>query len=68
MHRDPIKAREVQQHNAAVRALDNPVKLAQAARIVRVALERKRLTLADLTDDQRTEMAPLTRPTAKVAE
>ena len=35
---------------AAVRALDNPVALERAARIVRVALERKRLTLDDLTE------------------
>lgn len=34
---------------AAERAVDDPVKLAKAARIVRVALARQRLTLADLT-------------------
>ena len=32
----------------ALRAIDDPAKLAKAARIVRLALERKRLTLADL--------------------
>jgi hypothetical protein len=37
--------------NAAIRALDDPVALARAARIVRVALERRRLTVADLTPD-----------------
>lgn len=36
---------------AAERAVDDPAALARAARIVRVALERNRLTLADLTDD-----------------
>ncbi len=33
---------------AAVRALDDPVKLARAARIIRVALERRRIALAEL--------------------
>lgn len=42
------KARTVQQENAARRAIDDPVTLARAARIVRVALERERLTLDDL--------------------
>lgn len=31
------------------RAIDDPVQLAQAARIVRAALDRKRVALADLT-------------------
>jgi hypothetical protein len=35
----------------AARAVDDPVKLARAARIVRVALERKRLTIAELLPD-----------------
>ena len=35
--------------NQASRAVDDPVKLARAARIVRVALARKKLTLAELT-------------------
>jgi hypothetical protein len=42
------KARAQQQENAARRAIDDPVKLARAARIVRVALERQRLTVDDL--------------------
>jgi hypothetical protein len=42
------KARERQQQNAALRALDDPVKLAQAARVVRAALERRKLTVSDL--------------------
>lgn len=33
----------------AQRAIDDPVKLAHAARIVRAALARQRITLADLT-------------------
>lgn len=36
-------------HKAALRALDDPAKLARAARIVRAALERQRLTIQDLT-------------------
>lgn len=32
----------------AIRAIDDPAKLARAARIVRIALERQRLSLADL--------------------
>jgi hypothetical protein len=34
---------------AAHRAIDDPVKLARAARIIRAALDRDRITLADLT-------------------
>lgn len=41
----------VQQY-AAERAIDDPAKLAKAARIVRIALERKRLKLADLLPDE----------------
>ncbi len=39
------------EHNrrAAFRAVDDPVKLARAARIVRAALARKKISLADLT-------------------
>ncbi len=48
-HRDPaVAARRAHQRNAALRAIDDPVKLQRAARIVRAALERNRLTLADL--------------------
>lgn len=32
----------------AIRAIDDPAKLARAARIVRIALERQRISLADL--------------------
>ena len=35
--------------NQANRAVDDPAKLARAARIVRAALARKRLTLNELT-------------------
>jgi hypothetical protein len=35
-------------HNQAVRAIDDPAKLARAARIVRVALARKKLTVDEL--------------------
>jgi hypothetical protein len=35
--------------NQANRAVDDPAKLARAARIVRAALERQKLTIADLT-------------------
>ncbi|WP_405071564.1 hypothetical protein OG558_19700 [Kribbella sp. NBC_01510] len=49
MRPDPAaKARAKHEENAAVRALDDPAKLARAARIVRVALERQQLTLDDL--------------------
>ena len=36
------------QLQAAERAIDDPAKLARAARIVRLAIERRRLTLEDL--------------------
>lgn len=42
------KARAELLRRSAIRATDDPVKLARAARIVRAALERNRLTLADL--------------------
>ncbi len=49
---DPaIAARRAHQRNAALRAIDDPVKLQRAARIVRAALERNRLTLADLAPE-----------------
>jgi hypothetical protein len=35
--------------NQANRAVDHPAKLARAARIVRAALARRKLTVADLT-------------------
>lgn len=37
------------QEHAALRAIDDPAKLAKAARIVRLALARQRLTLDELT-------------------
>jgi hypothetical protein len=42
-------ATEEHMRRAAIRALDDPAQLARAARIVRAALARQRLTLADLT-------------------
>lgn len=50
-------ATEATKQYAAERAVDDPVKLARAARIVRAALARKRLRLADLdpTADARHE-------------
>lgn len=44
-----VKARQEHQRNAAHRAVDDPAQLARAARIVRAALARKRLSLAELT-------------------
>lgn len=41
-------ATEAVKQYAAERAVDDPVKLARAARIVRAALARRALTLADL--------------------
>jgi hypothetical protein len=46
---DTTPATEAHMRNAAIRAVDDPAKLAQAARIVTAALERGRLRLADLT-------------------
>jgi hypothetical protein len=48
-HAQTEKARETWQVVAAHRAVDDPAALARAARIVRAALARKRLTLAELT-------------------
>jgi hypothetical protein len=42
------KARQVRLIQTAHRAVDDPVELARAARIVRAALARQRLTLAEL--------------------
>lgn len=47
-----VNATEAVQRYAAERAIDDPVKLARAARIVRLALERNRLSVADLTGDE----------------
>lgn len=43
-----VHARACRLNRAADRAVDDPVKLASATRIVRAALERQRLTPADL--------------------
>jgi hypothetical protein len=51
---DPAaKARAEHERRAAVRALDDPAKLARAARIVRAAIARQVLTEADLRDEPR---------------
>lgn len=50
-------ATEAHKRNAAVRALDDPKTLNRAARIVREALARKRLSLADITPDDEREAA-----------
>jgi hypothetical protein len=42
-------ATETIKHQAAERAIDDPIKLARAARIIRLALARQRLTLDELT-------------------
>lgn len=42
-------ATEAHLRNSAHRAVDDPAQLARAARIVRAALARQRLTLSDLT-------------------
>lgn len=41
-------ARTAHERNAALRALDDPPKVARATRIVRAALERRVLTLDEL--------------------
>jgi hypothetical protein len=48
-HTQTEKARETWQRVAAHRAVDDPAALARAARIVRAALARRKLTYADLT-------------------
>jgi hypothetical protein len=50
-------ARQAAMRNSAVRALDDPVKLARAARIVRTALERQRLELADVVPEDTADTA-----------
>ncbi len=42
------KARTQMLKNAAIRATDDPAKLAQAARIVQTAIERGKLTVEEL--------------------
>lgn len=41
-------ATEAIQQHAAERAIDDPVKLARAARIMRIALQRKKITIDEL--------------------
>ncbi len=53
--RQTAAARETHKKRGVERALDDPVKLERAARIVRVALERGRLTLADLDAERQAE-------------
>ena len=50
-------ATEAVKQYAAERAIDDPVKLARAARIVRIALARQRLTLAELSPAEQSETA-----------
>lgn len=49
-HRTTEKARAEMLRRSANRAVDDPAALARAARIVRAALARQRLTVADLTE------------------
>lgn len=46
-------ATEANRQHAAERWVDDPARLARAARIVRTALARKKLSLADLEPDAR---------------
>ncbi len=46
--RNAALATAAHQRNAALRAIDNPRELARAARIVRAAIERGKLTKADV--------------------
>jgi len=55
-----VAASEAHRRHAAERAIDDPAKLSRAARIVRLAIERKRLSIEDLT-------APSTRDASAVA-
>jgi hypothetical protein len=55
----PVAATREHMRRSAHRAVDDPARLAQATRIVRAALARKRLTLDELT--------PLDPPTPKRA-
>jgi hypothetical protein len=48
-------ARDARRRNAALRATDDPVVLAKAARIVRAAIERGKLSKSDLD-------GPIVRP------
>jgi hypothetical protein len=46
---NPVHATAEHMRRAAHRAVDDPAQLARAARIVRAALARRKLTLAELT-------------------
>ncbi len=63
---DPAPAQEAWRLKSAERAVDDPAKLARAARIIRAALARGVLTPADLTADAELTSAvvvpPQTRP------
>ena len=48
---DTRAATAAHQRYAVIRAVDDPKSLAKAAKIVREALRRQRLTLADITPD-----------------
>ena len=50
-------ATEAVRQYAADRAIDDPVKLERAARIIRTAIARKRLRLADLEPERQLEEA-----------
>lgn len=52
------KGRAVHQALSAHRAVDDPVKLGRAARIVRAALARRKLTLDELTPLEIPERRP----------
>jgi len=58
---DTAAATREHMHRSAHRAVDDPAQLARAARIVRAALARNRLTLDDLTP------LPDTRPDRRSA-
>lgn len=49
---NPWPGVETRRRRMAERAADDPVKLARAARIIRTALERERITVADLVTPQ----------------
>lgn len=66
-YRDTRKATDARLRKQAHLSVDDPIALAKAARIVRAALARQRITLADLTplprhDTERT--IPVTLPTS----
>jgi hypothetical protein len=60
-------ATEATKQYAADRAIDDPVKLERAARIVRTALERKRLKLADIAPGAVEPTEPAVTPVRRPA-